>query len=212
MRYLVLIGDVVGSRHLSAPARASLQKRLRAELEALNKSRKGLVSPYTLTLGDEFQAVFREPSGIFADAFTLLARTAPQRMRFALAVGEIVTPLNPKQAIGMDGPAFHRARAALERLKAADRLFGVQSADEPEPASTTGATLNILSSWVEAWKPTRLILFASLLRGAGVPELAETAGITSRAVNKNIRAAELDEWRTILQNIERTLTTELTSR
>ncbi len=212
MRYLVLIGDVVGSRHLSAPARASFQKRLRAELEALNKSRKGLASPYTLTLGDEFQAVLREPAGVFADAFALLARTAPMRMRFALAVGEIVTPINPKQAIGMDGPAFHRARATLERLKAAERLFGVQwSADEP-PASVTAAALNVLSSWVEGWKPTRLALFASLLRGAPVSQLAEATGITPRAVNKNIRAAELDEWQTILQNIEQSLTAELAVR
>lgn len=211
MQYLVLIADVVGSRHLSSSARAAFQRRLKAELDALNKARRGLASLYTLTLGDEFQVVLREPAGIFADAFSLLARLAPVRLRFALAAGEIVTPINPTQAIGMDGPAFHRARALLERLKADGRLFGVQtSGDEPEPLTT--AILNVLSSQVEGWKPTRLTLFAALLRGATVAELAETAGITPRAVNKNIRAAELDEWQTVLQNIEHSLTTELTPR
>lgn len=210
MQYLVLIGDVVGSRRLSA--RASLQKRIKAELVALNRRRPSLSSPYTLTLGDEFQMVGRDATGIFADVFTLLAAVAPVRMRFGLAVGEIVTPLNREQAIGMDGPAFHRARAVLERLKGEGRLFGVQrSATETDDPLLT-PVLNVLSAQVEGWKPVRLQLFAGMLTGLATAALAAETGITIRAVNKNIRAAELDEWRLILQNIERALNGDLKDR
>ncbi|HYC70557.1 MAG TPA: SatD family protein [Opitutaceae bacterium] len=208
MKYLVLIADVVGSRQV--PGRARFQRRLKQELAALNVRRR-LASPYTLTLGDEFQAVHRDAAGVFADIFTVLARVAPVRLRFALAVGEIVTPVNPEQAIGMDGSAFHRARAQLERLKREGRLFAVQDG-RPEPDQVTMATLNVLSGQVEGWKPTRCQLFAGLLEGGSPAELAKRTGITIRAVNKNIRAAELDEWRLILQNIERALTAELKSR
>ena len=115
MKYLVLIGDIVASRRL--PARAQFQRRMKCVLQALNSRRKSLVSPYTLTLGDEFQAVYRDADTAFADVFGLMAEIAPVQARFALSVGEIVTPINPAQSIGMDGPAFHRARALLDRLK-----------------------------------------------------------------------------------------------
>lgn len=209
MKYLVLIGDVVGSRRLST--RAPLQRRLKAELTALNRRHPDLTSPYTLTLGDEFQMVSRDASGVFIDIFTLLAAVAPVRMRFGLAIGEIVTPLNHDQAIGMDGPAFHRARAVLERLKAEERLLGVHG-DRPERDVLVTAMLNVLSAQIEGWKPTRLQLFAGVLAGIPAATLAEQAGISARAVNKNIRAAELDEWQLILQNIERSLTGDLKAR
>lgn len=208
MKHLVLIGDVVSSRRM--PGRAVFQRRLKQELATLNVRRR-MASPYTLTLGDEFQAVPREPAGLFADLFTILARTAPVRLRFAIAVGEIVTPLNPEQAIGMDGPAFHRARAVLERLKHDGRLFGVHGPGE-QPDEVTAATLNVLSGLVEGWKPRRLLLFAGLLEGHPASALAARVGISLRAVHKSIRGAELDEWRLILQNVERVLATELKSR
>jgi len=207
MKYLVLIGDIVASREL--PARAQFQRRLKGVLQALNSRRKTLVSPYTLTLGDEFQAVYRDAETAFADVFAVLAEIAPVRARFALAVGEIVTPVNPAQAIGMDGPAFHRARAVLEGLKSSRRLFGVDGGSGPWPLPS--AALAVLSGQVEGWRPNRFKLFARLLAGEPVGELAKRTGITTRAVNKNIRAADLDEWQRILDETGRLLNAELKS-
>jgi len=209
MKYLVLIGDVLGSRQL--PARAQFQRRLGTTLASLNGRRKNLASPFTLTLGDEFQAVYRDPSGLFSDIFTLLAQVAPVRARFAVAVGEVVTPINPKQAIGMDGPAFHLARARLEELKAQGDLLGVQEAGDPR-WKLSGATLAVLSGLIKGWRQKRLQLFAGLLAGTPVPDLARQTKITIRAVNKNIRAADLDEWKCIMDEISRLLGEELKAR
>jgi len=209
MKYLVLIGDVIGSKQL--PARAHFQRRLKSALQGLNAGRRALISPYTLTLGDEFQAVYRDSSGLFADVFTLLAAVAPVQVRFAVAVGEIVTPINSTQSIGMDGSAFHLARARLEKLKGQGRLLGVQDSNDPRwrlPVST----LAVLSGLMEGWRQKRLQLFAGMLAGAGVRELARQTRITSRAVNKNIRAADLDEWRSIVNEISRLLNEEIKAR
>lgn len=208
MKYLVLIGDVVASRHLSA--RAQFQRRMKTLLEKVNGRSRSLVSPYTLTLGDEFQAVYREADTALADAFSLLAQMAPVQARFALAVGEIVTPINPEQSIGMDGPAFHRARAQLESLKAERHLFGVDGGTDSW--TLPSATLAVLSGQVEGWRPNRLALFAGLLAGDSVAELARRTDITPRAVNKNIQAADLDEWKRIIDEISRLLNQELKSR
>lgn len=209
MKYLVLIGDVLGSKQL--PERAQFQRRLKAALHSLNSRRKTIVSPYTLTLGDEFQAVYRDASGAFADIFTLLAQVAPVQARFALAAGEIVTPINSHQSIGMDGPAFHRARIRLEKLKGQGRLLGLHDTGDPRwrlPASS----LAVLSGLIEGWRQKRLQLFAGVLSGASVVELAKQTGITTRAVNKNIRAADLDEWKRIVDEISRLLNEEIKAR
>lgn len=207
MKYLVLIGDIVASREL--PARAQFQRRLKGVLQTLNGRRKTLVSPYTLTLGDEFQAVYRDAETVFADAFAVLAEIAPVQARFALAVGEIVTPINPAQAIGMDGPAFHRARARLEQLKADRRLLGVEGG--AGAWTLPAAALAVLSGQMEGWRANRFGLFARILAGEPAGELAKRTGITPRAVNKNIRAADLDEWKRILDEITRLLNLELKS-
>jgi hypothetical protein len=209
MKYLVLIGDIVASRRL--PARAQFQRKVRTLLQDVNRRHSSLVSPYTLTLGDEFQAVYRRADTAFADVFRLLAGIAPVQARFALAVGGIVTPINAKQSIGMDGPAFHDARAELERLKAERRLLGVHGGGSARWALPE-ASLAVLSGLVEGWWPKRLELFAGLLAGGVVPELAQQTGITPRAVNKNIRAADLDEWKRILDEITRLLNEDLKSR
>ena len=211
MQYLVVIGDIVASRHLAA--RAPFQRRLKHLLAGLNGRRKTLVSPYTLTLGDEFQAVYRDAGTVFADIFMLMAEIAPVQARFAVAVGEIVTPINPEQSIGMDGPAFHRARALLESLKAKRRLLGVVGpAGGYADIELLKASLAVLSGQIEGWRPNRLKLFTRLLSGESTLELAKRTGITTRAVNKNIYAADLDEWKRILDEITRLLNAELKSR
>jgi hypothetical protein len=211
MKYLVLIGDIVDSRRL--PARAQFQRRMKGLLQAVNNQRKSLASPYTLTLGDEFQAVYRNADTAFADVFCLLAEIAPVRARFALAIGEIVTPINPAQSIGMDGPAFHRARSVLGSLKARRRMLGVAGPPGGPVDTVLGqAALAVLSGQIEGWRLNRFKLFARLLAGDSTAGLAKYTGITTRAVNKNIAAADLDEWKRILDEITRLLNAELKSR
>src|SRR5438270_9561839 len=100
---LAVIGDIVLSRAIAQ--RAEFQKQLRRTLDNINK-RSAMASPYTITLGDEFQAVYRDPRGVFVDILTIMERIAPVSARFAIGVGTLRTPINPTQAIGMDGPAF----------------------------------------------------------------------------------------------------------
>lgn len=205
MKVLAVIGDIVGSRQLRA--RAQFQRRLQAALRAANERRGPPASPYTLTLGDEFQAVYRDAAAVWADVFALMAWIAPVQARFALGTGELATPLNPAQAIGMDGPAFHRARAELEALKASGRLLGVRSGETA--GGLAGAALRVVSVQVEGWKPRRLRVFADLLAGKPVAETARQEDISPRAVYKNIRAAGLDEIRGLCDELARVLNAEL---
>ena len=75
--------------------------------------------------------MFSAPDRIFQDALTILLALYPVAVRFSCAIGEISTVINSKQAIGMDGPAFHDARATIDRLKKTDSLFAIAGPPEP---------------------------------------------------------------------------------
>ena len=190
MQVIAVIGDLVGSKALAE--RAALQRKLKKQLERVSKDAKGLASPYTLTLGDEFQAVYRGAESVLGDIVALLAEIHPVRARFALGVGALTTRINAQQALGMDGPAFHQARAALMALKEDRRLLRV-AGSEPKDWAFANHVLNLLSHQVEGWTQNRLRVLAGLLREKSVKEIEGGLEISRVAIYKNIRAAALDE-------------------
>lgn len=190
MQVIALIGDLVDSKALAQ--RAVFQRRLAKVLAGVSGGGTALASPYTITLGDEFQAVYRGASGVWADLVTILAEIHPVQARFALGVGELTTRINSQQALGMDGPAFHRARAALGTLKENGWLLRIEG-EPPEPWLLANHVLNFLSHQLEGWSRNRLLILAGLLKGMAVKEIEEGLKISRVAVYKNIRAAALDE-------------------
>ena len=190
MQVLALIGDVVASR--AAALRAALQRQLQSALAAAGRRARGVASPYTLTLGDEFQAVYRRADTVFADIVGIMADVHPVRVRFALGVGPLATRLNPRQALGMDGPAFHHARAALGALKADGHLLRVASGVEAEWALANRA-LNLCSHQMESWTRNRLAILAALLRERKPDDIGSELGISTVAIYKNINAAALHD-------------------
>ena len=196
-RNIVLVGDLVASRRIVE--RSAVQERLRACLRQLNsKKREGLVSPYTITLGDEFQAVFSTPDRLFRDALTVLIALYPVEVRFSFAIGEISTAINTKQAIGMDGPAFHEARATIDRLKKTKNLFAIAS---PDGAGLTliNQSLALVSHTIGKWPRNRLELLRGLTENHTVKQLARDLRVTDKAVYKSIDAGAI---RTIVPLLE----------
>ncbi len=118
-QYCAIIGDIRHSRQL--PRRGAVQKRFAGSIEKINREfRKDIASSFLITLGDEFQGLLVSP----AESYRLVRRFQelmdPVAFSFGVGVGTLSTPLE-KQAVGMDGEAFHRARAALEKAKKSRR-------------------------------------------------------------------------------------------
>lgn len=188
MKVVAVIGDVVASKTLAR--RGAFQRRLDKALQRANAEAASLASPYTITLGDEFQAVYREAKTVLGDIVAILAEIHPVRARFALGVGELTTRINPEQALGMDGPAFHQAREALTGLKESGRLLRV-AGENVEAWALANHALNLISHQLEGWTQNRLLVLAGLLRGQPVKDVS--VRISRVAVYKNIRAAALDD-------------------
>lgn len=111
--YLALIADVIDSKMVQE--RFDLQKQLEKTLQTMNELfGEFLASSFTLTLGDEFQALLKADAPVFQIIDTLRSELTPTQLRFGIGLGEILTDIDPLQSIGADGPAYWNARAAID--------------------------------------------------------------------------------------------------
>lgn len=186
---LVLIGDIVSSRKIKD--RGKVQQTLQQTVQNLNvKGKAQLASPYTVTIGDEFQAVFANADGIFYDILNVLKTLYPIKLRFSLSVGDILTDINPKEAIAMDGPAFYLARDNIESLKKQGYLLDLVMENE-RATKLSRLTLKLLSTMIALWKPNRFEIFEGIYNNKPVKTIAEELDISVQAVYKNIEEGEL---------------------
>lgn len=195
---IAVIGDLIDSKKISN--RFEFQKRFAENLDQVNQWQAE--SPYTLTLGDEFQALYTDAQGLFYDLFHIRECIYPVRCRFSIAIGEITTPINSKRAIGMDGPAFHRAREAIEHLKKTGRQLSIVGLPE-ERNHLFHPAINILWASTENWNRNRLkILRMEHDQNWNEPATYEL-GISERAINKNIREGQLNDWARLIAATEK---------
>ncbi|MGA7521529.1 MAG: SatD family protein [Acidobacteriaceae bacterium] len=122
--YAVITADVVGSRKLESFGKKR-DRRLTA-VSRLHLSQKLILSPYTVTAWDEFQAILRKPEDVSRVILDLRRFFYPLQLRIAVGIGSVSEvhkrPINRYAG----GEAFERARTAADRMKRASpkyRLF-----------------------------------------------------------------------------------------
>jgi SatD family (SatD) len=115
--YVAIIGDAVASRRLAPRRRAALQRELRAALAGANRRFRGvLAARFAVTLGDQFQGLLAGTGAVWEVVHWLRAELAGSEWIIACGRGAVSTPL-AASAPEVDGPCFHRARAALDEAK-----------------------------------------------------------------------------------------------
>lgn len=202
-RYIALIGDVVGSRQI--PDRIPFDDRLLKCIDELGDRNPHVISRYTL-IGDEVQAVFCGADYLFSDAISILSAIHPVKMRFSYGVGTLIKPINPDQAIEMDGPAFHCARDGVNELKESGRLFTVVGSDVPQVELVREA-LRLISHEMEGWNENRIQTLAMRQQGVPVKEIAERLRISEKAIYKTISSGALRVIIRLFDRIEESIDT-----
>ena len=112
-----IIADMVHSRDFAADARRKLQRRLQVVLRDWNHTyADSLLSEFTITTGDEFQGLLKNPI-MLPEMIRSLETLLPEvEFRWGVGFGELFTDLTTR-AVGMDGPAWHNAREAIIRAE-----------------------------------------------------------------------------------------------
>lgn len=215
---IVLIGDIIDSKQLDGEKREQVQSLLLEQLDEINRESDSIEAPFTITLGDEFQAVYSDASTLLEDCWKILAELHPVSVRFSAAIGSISTPINTKQAIGMDGPAFYIARDNIEEMKKSNRLFsvGIEGAKKDDETQALlnliNNSLKLLSKEMNSWKKIRFQILVMLNRGTPVKEIANELNISETAVYKNREDGELSLVIELKESVKKLLNIELDKR
>jgi len=197
--YIALIGDIIESKKIQDRAQVQLQL-LRLMKELNWQYQDYLISPFTVTTGDEFQALFSPNSYMFQIIDQLSVAFSPYEIRFGIGVGEMVTEINKEQSIGSDGPAYWLAREAINHIHDKNDYginhISVFLADE-EVTWTVNAMLAACSFIQSKWTEVQYDVLKQLLteniydETFSHKEIARLLGITPSAFNKRIKASGL---------------------
>ena len=127
------MADIVRSRVYDGDF---LMPEFKRVVEECNRAyREKLLSPFTITLGDEFQGVADSlRNAVEAILFLedrLLTVHPAFSLRYVLVYGAIDTPVNPDIAHGMAGPGLTAAREALARKRRGRLRFQLDIPDHP---------------------------------------------------------------------------------
>ena len=193
MNVACLIADIVASRNIAD--RAKLERDLNDRLTEVNTTSKAnIISPYTITLGDEFQAVYEDFSSVFRDISDILWAIFPNKIRFSLGRGILTTEINSNAATGMDGPAFYTARNQLTSLKQYGQTIIAISGQELASIKLINKSLLLFSHEFEKWNRTAVGCFVHLLHGKSIGEIEKAVGVKQRAVYKAISSKQIRDY------------------
>lgn len=181
-----MIGDMVASRKLSATQRSSVQRRFGTLIESLNrKFAKRLLARFVITLGDEFQGLIRDPVIIPDVIWEVQTELRKPDIRLGFGFGSIVTDI-PRAAINVDGPALHRARAAIETAHRKKQLGGVFLGFGSEMDAILDGFARILRAHRDRLTDRQLEVAAALRAGANQERAAAAFRITPQAISDHV--------------------------
>lgn len=128
MKSIIWMADIISS---SKHEGYKLMKEFNKLVETINcQYADKILSPLTITLGDEFQAIVKSPQ----DALDLIIQWEELsismdlrfKVRHVVLEGTLDTPINPQIAYKMLGPGLTSARKKLESLKSSEHRFYIE--------------------------------------------------------------------------------------
>ena len=197
--YLSLIADVIDSKMVQE--RLDLQKQVEKTLQKMNELFGDyLASRFTLTLGDEFQALLEVDAPVFQIIDTLRLELNPTQLRFGIGLGEIVTAIDPLQSVGADGPAYWNARAAINFVHQKNDYGNTQiyfSSGKENQDFFVNALIASGEAIRSGWRDSQEEILLNLLKRSVYSEsfsqqdLAQSLAINPSALSKRLKSSSV---------------------
>ncbi|MEZ7611824.1 SatD family protein [Streptococcus sp. 20925_1_77] len=197
--YLALIADVIDSKMVQE--RLDLQKQVEKTLQKMNELFGDyLASRFTLTLGDEFQALLKVDAPVFQIIDTLRSELNPTQLRFGIGFGEIVTAIDPLQSVGADGPAYWNARAAINFVHQKNDYGNTQiyfSSGKENQDFFVNALIASGEAIRSGWRESQEEILLNLLKRSVYSEtfsqqdLAQSLGLNPSALSKRLKSSSI---------------------
>ena len=152
MKHYILMADIINSGKKEQKPLMEDFKNLIAEINQIYKA--DILSPLTITLGDEFQGVIKNLAASIQIILTLEENSIHNKLnfklRYVLNQGEIETPVNEKIAYEMLGSGLTEARLKLNDSKYKKFRFNIAIDDVLQQSILNDAFIifeNITDKW-----------------------------------------------------------------
>jgi hypothetical protein len=201
--FIILMADVVDSRNMP---QNKLMKSFKKITDEINNEKKDiLLSPVTITLGDEFQCVVKSlKAGIelmIAIDEKKLNETVGFKLRYALVEGGIDTPINHDIAYGMLGEGLTIAREQLIEYKNSYRRYSVRL-HNIKKCEALANSLIVYQNITDAWDIDRdYPLIARFLKLKDYKLVADEMGKTRSQIWKREKSLNMEAYFSIKQVI-----------
>ncbi len=194
----ILMGDIVSSRQYKGgklnQAFSHLVSYCNRELSA------GILSPYTITLGDEFQGIAGSLRSAIESIFCIeeacLRSSISFKLRFVLLYGRIDTPINKRIAHGMMGPGLLKAREILNNKKRGAPRFRFALPDQKLTLQLS-RLFSVLESLISEWHEKDFSLIADMLANDNNDEVGKKHGKNRSQIWKRRKSLRINEYKTI---------------
>ena len=204
MKQIILMADIINSR--AQPSQELLKSFKELVLAVNTNFSNELLSPLTITLGDEYQAIVKEIKDavrmlIFIEEFGIHHRL-DFKLRHVLKEGEVETEINKQIAHGMLGSGLTEARAALQELKRTDNRFWIELENQSSTDLLNHA-FHLFQSIIDEWRPSMdYELVSRFIQERDYKLVAKQVGKTRSQVWKRQKSLKMNNYQHIKSILE----------
>lgn len=201
--YHILMGDIVGSS--SKPSQKSALD-LENVVSQINKQYADkILSPLTITLGDEFQGVIKDAHSVIEIILDLERRWLNQEiyeLHYAWVKGQIETSINTEIAHGMLGTGLTKARQMLANKARDRRKFQILILNE---AAELGQAMEDQAFALEGlsaqWNPKDYPLVLDLLSDLDINSIAQKYSRDTSSVYRRRETLMTQEYKALRSSL-----------
>ena len=203
MDHHILMGDVVAS---SKQDHRQLQADLKELVASCNTSlAPGIKSPYTITLGDEFQGVAASLRDSVAAILFLEEKILSAKLDFKLHyvahLGPIDTPINPDIAHQMMGTGLTTARALLTQKRRERPRFHFEYPD-PLVGNLLNDIFFVLERIIDRWNLRDYALITDMIAHTDNAEVGQMHGKDRSLIWRRRATLRIEEYRRLKSAVE----------
>jgi SatD family (SatD) len=198
----ILMADIVSSRKREPEI---LMTEFRAAVRSANRElADGILSPFTITLGDEFQGVVKT----LLDATKTILWLEELRykgilnseLRYVVNYGDIATPINSVIAYGMNGDGFTEARKLLNDKRRGKSRYCFRLGNE-HLGIQMQRLFDVLSALTRAWEPADSSLIFDMIDTMNNEEVGDKHGKNRSQIWKRRNTLFINEYVSLKQVI-----------
>jgi hypothetical protein len=199
--HYILMADVIRSREQRSDG---IAEGLHAITSHINKRFKArIISPLTVTLGDEFQAILADHSICLEILIEIEEKLIQQgldfKLRYVLLYGQVDTPVNKKIAHGMLGEGLTTARELLGSAKKTEDRFHILAFEEKEKINRMFV---LFQSFIDQWATRDYPLIHNFLLLDDYKKVAQSHGKTWSQMWKRKKSLRIREYKIVRELIK----------